>query len=126
VGAARWYAEGRGRAQGAGAKAELEAEAVRRLEVRQSAREALDRMTLGGWIELIGGDERKRGKLAVRINATDKLVFVDRLGLRIGDFKRDDLVERIGEGSAKTVDEGRDSDRRRAGGVRDRRSDGPR
>ena len=123
--AARRYEEERRRAQEAAAKAELEAEAARRLEVRQSAREALDRMTLGGWIELIEGDERKRGKLAVRINATDKLVFVDRLGLRIGDFKRDDLVERIVEGSARIVDEGRDFDQRLARVVGSMRSKGP-
>lgn len=89
------------------------AEEQRRLERLQEAREALDALQLGGWIEIMEADaEPKRCKLAVRLNATDKLVFVDRIGLRVGEFKREELVNRIVEGTARVLDSGKDFDER--------------
>lgn len=91
---------------------QLAAEEQARLERLKKAREALDGLQLGGWMEIIDGNEPKRCKLAVRLNATDKLVFVDRIGLRVGEFKREELVNRILEGTARVLDTGADFDER--------------
>lgn len=90
----------------------LEEEEKRRLEQLRQAREALDALQLGGWVEIIEAGEPKRCKLAVRLNATDKLVFVDRIGLRVGEFKREELVQRIVEGTVRVLDNGTDFDER--------------
>jgi hypothetical protein len=48
-------------------------------------------------------DEPARLKLAVRINASRKLVFVDRLGLNRREFLEDALVEGIVEGRIRVL-----------------------
>src|SRR5690606_344429 len=53
----------------------LAAEEQLHLERLREAREALDALQLGGWVEIVEAGEPKRCKLAVRLNATDKLVF---------------------------------------------------
>ncbi|AOY87592.1 hypothetical protein BKP64_05075 [Marinobacter salinus] len=62
------------------------------------AQKQVDAIKLGGWIVVApetSGDEPSRLKLAVRINASHKLVFVDRLGLNRREFKEDELVTGI-------------------------------
>lgn len=70
-------------------------------------------LKLGGWITVreTAGDEPRRLKLAVRINASRKLVFVDRLGLNRQEFLESELVAgivseriRILDGSAEFDD----------------------
>lgn len=61
---------------------------------------------LGGWIVVqadnASGDPA-RLKLAVRINASRKLVFVDRLGLNRREFIEDELVQGIVEGWVRVL-----------------------
>ena len=64
------------------------------------AEKQVDAIKLGGWIVVKPDDtseEPARLKLAVRINASRKLVFVDRLGLNRREFLEDALVEGIVE-----------------------------
>lgn len=94
--------------------AELEREqaaAARELERQEAARlEAIERqvdeLRLGGWIELQEGQEKLRLKLAVRINASGKLILVDRLGLNRREMGRQQLIERLLEGQARILSEG--------------------
>ncbi|WP_243402346.1 DUF1631 family protein [Tamilnaduibacter salinus] len=82
-----------------------EAEAARQEEAaRKEIREAISKLKLGAWIERssAGADPTKL-KLAVRINASRKLVFVDRLGLNRTEMTETDLEERIYEGSARLL-----------------------
>lgn len=77
---------------------EREAEALRvRREREMEARRAVDNLKLGGWIALRSEDTPIRLKLAVKIAATRKLVFVDRLGLNRTEYTEQALVDEIVE-----------------------------
>ncbi|MDF0750376.1 DUF1631 domain-containing protein [Marinobacter sp. 71-i] len=87
--------------------ADEEAEQARVLRERETAaRELVDGIKLGGWIveESAGeGKDAVRLKLAVRINASRKLVFVDRLGLNRREFMVDELVDLIVMGRVRVL-----------------------
>lgn len=88
------------------AAAVLLAEDLRRRELK--AIEQVDGLKLGGWIALTrqsGTDEAAefRLKLAVRINASRKLVFVDRLGLNRTELQVSELVTEIVTGRARML-----------------------
>jgi hypothetical protein len=87
--------------------ADEEAEQERLLREKElAARELVDGIKLGGWIvdESAGkGQDAVRLKLAVRINASRKLVFVDRLGLGRREFLVDDLVQEIVAGRIRVL-----------------------
>ncbi|WP_417566732.1 DUF1631 family protein [Marinobacter sp.] len=71
-----------------------------RMENTLLAEKQVDGINLGGWIVAQPDDaseEPVRLKLAVRINASRKLVFVDRLGLNRREFIEDELVAGIVE-----------------------------
>ncbi|MCK2147684.1 DUF1631 domain-containing protein [Marinobacter alexandrii] len=89
-----------------------------RLEDQRAEQERLDRkqtllaqaqadgIKLGGWIVVNPDDADNdpiRLKLAVRINASRKLVFVDRLGLNRREFIEDQLVEGIVSGKIRVL-----------------------
>ena len=70
------------------------------------AEKQVDTIKLGGWIVVepeLSSEEPARLKLAVRINASRKLVFVDRLGLNRREFLEDELVEGIVEGRIRVL-----------------------
>lgn len=87
--------------------ADEEAEQERVLRERETAARALvEGIKLGGWIveESTGeGKEAVRLKLAVRINASRKLVFVDRLGLNRREFLVDELVDHVVMGRVRVL-----------------------
>lgn len=79
-----------------------------RLERQQTllAQTQVDGIKLGGWIVVNpdnADDDSIRLKLAVRINASRKLVFVDRLGLNRREFIEDQLVEGIVSGKVRVL-----------------------
>ena len=66
----------------------------------------VDRLGMGSWIALKktpGEEGEQRLKLAVRINASRKLIFVDRLGLNRTELTVDALVERLLAGTARIL-----------------------
>lgn len=70
------------------------------------AQNQVDHIKLGGWIVVeptTTDDEPVRLKLAVRINASRKLVFVDRLGLNRREFQEAALVEDIMSGRVRVL-----------------------
>ncbi len=70
------------------------------------ARKQVAAIKLGGWIILVpdeAGAEPLRLKLAVRINASRKLVFVDRLGLNRREFLEDPLAEDVAAGRIRIL-----------------------
>lgn len=86
--------------------AALHAEDLRRRE--QQATEQVDSLKLGGWIALTrenstGESAEQRLKLAVRINASRKLVFVDRLGLNRTELQVSALVAEVVAGRARML-----------------------
>ncbi|MAL96870.1 MAG: hypothetical protein CL583_00290 [Alteromonadaceae bacterium] len=70
----------------------------------------VDGLHLGAWIEVTGEDVPKRLKLAVKMKATGKLVFVDRLGLNQRVMYRPELAEMIMTGGARILDKGAEFD----------------
>lgn len=71
------------------------------------AQKQVDGIQLGGWIVVApdqDGDEPVRLKLAVRINASRKLVFVDRLGLNRREYRDEALVEGVLRGQVRVLD----------------------
>ncbi|MDX1633114.1 MAG: DUF1631 family protein [Marinobacter sp.] len=96
-----------------------EADAQRRLEAaRRAEAEALvNAIKLGGWIVREDvtdstSDVRaaQRLKLAVRLNATRKLVFVDRLGLNRVEFQVSELVDRVLAGEIRVLNQSAEFD----------------
>ncbi|CAA0116922.1 Uncharacterised protein [BD1-7 clade bacterium] len=98
-------------------KARQEAEALRQQEaeearqqqlekvtadLKKQARLALDSLSLGSWIDLkqTSDAEMIRVKLAVKFNATKRYIFVDHDGVTVGEYHRDDLVEKVLIGEA--------------------------
>lgn len=98
--------EQRQAAEAAERQAAEDAEAARQeAAARKDIREAIGNLTLGAWIELAPSDDRDRMqlKLAVRINASRKLVFVDRLGLNRTELTEMTLEEHLYEGTARLM-----------------------
>lgn len=76
------------------------------IEREDKARKLVDAIKLGGWISVEPGDkqpEPRRLKLAVRINASRKLVFVDRLGLNRTEYLADELVADVVAGRVRVL-----------------------
>ena len=87
--------------------ADKQAEADRLREKQEiAARTSVEGIKLGGWI-LVENQESpeqpQRLKLAVRINASRKLVFVDRLGLNRCEFIEDDLADQVVLGRVRVL-----------------------
>lgn len=109
--------EARRAAEEAEARAREEAEERAREEAEQTrlkkerldmARRQVDALKLGNWIAVAAdaadpSQEARKLKLAVRLNATGKLVFVDRLGLNRTEMVADALVEAIAGGQARVM-----------------------
>lgn len=66
----------------------------------------VDGLEAGSWIQLGSGDETIRLKLALRIRASGKLVFVDRYGLSRREIQRETLATRLRDGEARLLSEG--------------------
>ena len=66
----------------------------------------VDRLEAGSWIQLGSGEEATRLKLALRIRASGKLVFVDRYGLNRREIQRETLAARVRDGEATLLSEG--------------------
>lgn len=88
-------------------QAEEEAERARMAQEKlEVAIQAVEGLKLGGWIALeptLADEASVRLKLAVRINASRKLVFVDRLGLNRTEFTEDALVADIVAGKIRVL-----------------------
>lgn len=96
-------------ARDAEALAIKEAELARLAHERlTAAKQQVENLKLGSWIASIPAPdaepaEARKLKLAVRLNATGKLVFVDRLGLNRTEMTVDSLVDDIVQGRARVM-----------------------
>lgn len=84
-----------------------EAEQLRLQQERlQAAQVAVDGLKLGSWIAVSSreaGEAPIKMKLAVRINASRKLVFVDRLGLNRKEFLQEALAKALADGRVRIL-----------------------
>lgn len=89
------------------ARDEAEAERIRQAsEQWQNLLAEVDRLEEGSWIQQGSGDDALRLKLALRIRASGKLVFVDRYGLNRREIQRETLAEQVRDGEARLLSEG--------------------
>ena len=64
-------------------------------------------LAIGAWLALPGDDgEPVDARLAVRISASDKLIFVGANGTKIGEYSCDQLTHLLAAGEARIQDEG--------------------
>ncbi len=89
------------------ARDEAEAERINQAAEQWEALLAeVDRLDAGSWIQLGSGDDALRLKLALRIRASGKLVFVDRYGLNRREIQREALATQVRDGEARLLSEG--------------------
>ncbi len=73
---------------------------------REAALQAIDQLQVGGWILQQTSQGEERCKLAVRIRGGEKLVFVNRLGIKVLEIDREPLAELLARGLVTVVDTG--------------------
>jgi len=84
----------------------LAAKARLQADEEATARRLVEGIKLGGWIVIENcnsPEEPRRLKLAIRINASRKLVFVDRLGLNRREFIEDALIREVVAGNVRVL-----------------------
>lgn len=79
-------------------------------EERATALEAIDQIQVGGWITQQTSSGEERCKLAVKIRGRDKLIFVNRLGVKVLEIDRQPLAELVACGLVIIVDTGKKFD----------------
>lgn len=89
------------------AKDEAEARLVSEAAERwQELLDAVNGLEAGSWIQVGSGEEAMRLKLALRIRASGKLVFVDRYGLNRREIQSEELAAWLRDGTARLLSEG--------------------
>ena len=85
------------------AAAELEENQARIAEIT----EHVEKLNTGAWVRLPGPDGvMEDAKLAVKIAAADKMIFVNAAGLKIGEFTQEQLTQLAIAGTAEIKDDG--------------------
>ena len=75
-------------------------------EEMAAALSAVDSLQVGGWMSQETSEGEQRCKLAVKIRATEKLVFVNRLGIKALEITRQDLARLLVYGAVTILDTG--------------------
>lgn len=88
-------------------KARLIAEKTENAALVVELREQVAKLAIGAWLTLPGADGRPtEGKLAVKIASADKLIFVSRGGVKVGEFASEQLVQLLVAGDCSIEDAG--------------------
>ena len=86
--------------------AQQEADRAEREAREREVLALVDTLEAGSWVELTRNGEKQKLKLALRIRASGKLVFVDRLGLNRCEMNRLDVAQLVMEGQARVLSGG--------------------
>jgi len=81
------------------------------VRAEKSAIERIERLQVGGWVELLQDGHQVRCRLAAVIRATGKFIFVNRAGVKVAENNREGLVRAYKSGALTILDEGRLFDR---------------
>ncbi|MBM5459440.1 DUF1631 domain-containing protein [Pseudomonas sp. P66] len=65
----------------------------------------VQRLRIGTWVELIEGEDVQRCKLITQIDSTDRLVFVNRTGLKVCEYSPLALAAAFRRGTARVLDD---------------------
>ncbi|MEX1237047.1 MAG: DUF1631 family protein, partial [Pseudomonadales bacterium] len=75
-------------------QAALEAQKEENAQIIIEARKQVEELAIGAWLKLPGPDSQlEECKLAVRIPATNKMIFVNRAGTKIGEYTNEQLAQ---------------------------------
>ena len=88
----------------------LKAAEKKRLEQEKLTLKLISEMSLGSWISVFEANENQKYKLVVKINATDKLIFVDKMGLKKFEIKTPELMQRMISGDIELLSGGAEFD----------------
>lgn len=73
----------------------------------EAALDHVDNFTVGIWVEFLGeAGNHLRCKLAAKINAIDKFIFVNRQGVKVVEKTRDGLARELEEGTVRVISDG--------------------
>lgn len=87
--------------------ADVESEDTPELAADEPSLAAVDKLSMGNWVELHQEDDKKfRCRLAAIIRSTGKYIFVNRSGMKVAEYKRLSLAEAIKQGTVTPLDEG--------------------
>lgn len=75
-------------------------------QVTENVLAVIDKLQVGQWLEFAHEGMSERRKLAAFIRSVGKLVFVNRKGIRSGDYFREDLALEIQSGRVRIIDDG--------------------
>lgn len=81
-------------------------EAAEFLVRQQTAQQSVNELQVGAWLEITDNDEKRRAKLSVIIASTNKYIFADQVGRKVGEFTRDQLQELIAHEQIKILRNG--------------------
>ena len=65
----------------------------------------VQRLRIGNWLEVIEGQESQRCKLIAQIDSTDRLIFVDRTGLKVREYSPMSLAVELRRGDVRVLDD---------------------
>lgn len=67
----------------------------------------VDRLSVGVWVEFVGEDDQNtRCKLAAKINAIDKFIFVNRQGVKVVEKTKMGLARELRDGTVNIINDG--------------------
>ncbi|MET1255372.1 DUF1631 domain-containing protein [Aliikangiella maris] len=83
----------------------LPEEPAKPFQLKPASFKAIEGLRAGLWVELLIEDEAVRCKLAAKITATGKYIFVNRLGVKMAEFYTDALAAEYQKGRLKIIDD---------------------
>jgi hypothetical protein len=87
--------------------AKLEAAKAENQEKVAAFTEQVNNLNVGAWLKLPAADGRlEECKLAVKVAVSDKLIFVSRTGVKIGDYSTEQLITLLVAGEGEINDSG--------------------
>jgi len=81
-------------------------EEAKRIQDEARVLAIVDALSLGAWISVMGDEGKQRYKLAVKLAATGKYLFVDKFGIKKLEFKEAKLVAAVIDASVEVLSDG--------------------
>lgn len=66
----------------------------------------VQRLRVGNWVEALDDDEPLRCKLVARVDGSDRLVFVNRTGMKVREWSQAGLAQALHRGAVRLLDDG--------------------
>jgi hypothetical protein len=89
------------------AAARAEANKAENAAKLQACSAAVEQLHVGAWLRLPNaGQAAQECKLAVRIASADKMIFVNRTGIKIGEYNSAELAQLLAAGQGEILDQG--------------------